>query len=302
METNNNSFNVAGIVTYNPELERFESNINAICPQCDKVIVFDNGSNNFEDICNAIKDFDNVKLIDGKENKGIGYALNRIVEQAKRFGAKWVLLLDQDSIAPPHMIDSFKRYTSKDNVAIVAARIADDNRMDNESGEGLEEIEKIGIAITSGSYLNINIWESIGKFREDFFIDAVDSEYCIRAFFDGYLILMANRVVLRHELGKAQKTFFLYVSNHNAMRRYHIARNNTYVASLYQKKLYSNYDKKQRKEVAEFLDKLVLKRTNSIRQFKFIILVLLYEKDKFNKIKAIITGMRDGRRMAAKEV
>lgn len=298
----NNTYKVAGIVTYNPELDRFESNIKAICPQCDKVIVFDNGSNNYEDICNVISGFNNIQLIDGKENKGIGYALNRITEQAKGFGAKWVLLLDQDSIAPMHMIDSLEKYTSEDKVAIVAARITDDNRADNESGEGLAETEEIGIAITSGSYINIDIWNSIGKFREDFFIDAVDSEYCIRVFFEGYKTLLANRVVIRHEIGKAVKTKLAYVSNHNAMRRYHIARNNTYMAYKYQKKLDNSFEGNRKVEVAEFLEKLVLKRTNIIRQFKFMILVLLYEKDKFHKINAIVKGMSDGRKMAIKEI
>ena len=302
MEMNNNSYKVAGIVTYNPELDRFESNINAICPQCDKVIVFDNGSNNFEAISNLTRRFDNVQLIDGKENKGIGYALNFIVEQAKNLGAEWVLLLDQDSIAPDKMIDSLEKYTNDKNVAIVAARITDDNRSDNEARIDLEETEEIGIAITSGSYININIWESIGRFREDFFIDAVDSEYCIRAFFEGYKVLKANRVVIRHEIGKAVKTKLAYVSNHNAMRRYHIARNNTYMAYKYQKKLNSSFEKTRRAEVAKFLEKLVLKRTNIIRQFKFMILVLLYEKDKFHKINAIVKGMSDGRKIAIKEI
>ena len=295
MEMNNNSYKVAGIVTYNPELDRFESNINAICPQCDKVIVFDNGSNNFEAISNLTRRFDNV---DGIENKGIGYALNCIVEQAKNSGAEWVLLLDQDSIAPEHMIESLQMYTAQDKVAIIATRITDDNRSDNESRIDLEETEEIGIAITSGSYINIDIWESIGRFREDFFIDAVDSEYCIRAFFEGYKILKANRVVIRHEIGKAVKTKLAYVSNHNAMRRYHIARNNTYVAYKYQKKLYNNFEKKKRREIAKFLDNLVLRKVNFVRQLKFILLVILYEKDKYNKVKAIVSGYFDGIKMS----
>ena len=40
----------AGIVTYNPKIERLIENINSIYPQVDKVIVYDNGSENIEDI------------------------------------------------------------------------------------------------------------------------------------------------------------------------------------------------------------------------------------------------------------
>ena len=298
METKtSSSYKVAGIVTYNPDLDRLESNLNAICSQCDEVIIFDNGSNNCEDIVVLKNNYTNANIIKEKDNKGIGFALNRITEKAKDAGAKWVLLLDQDSIAPANMIDTFEKYTSTAKVAIIVPKVEDDNRADNIIVDEGNEPEEVGIAITSGSYINIDIWESIGKFREDFFIDAVDSEYCIRAFFNGYKTLRINNMVLRHELGKAVKTKLTYVSNHNAMRRYHIARNNTYVAIKYQKELDNRYKGDDRKAVADYLDKLVIKKVNYERQIKFAILVLLYEDDKIAKLKAICKGIKDGKKM-----
>ena len=40
----------AGIVTYNPDLERLRANLNNTVSQVDAVFVFDNGSENVADI------------------------------------------------------------------------------------------------------------------------------------------------------------------------------------------------------------------------------------------------------------
>lgn len=40
----------AGIVTYNPEMQRLEENINAIIGQVDEVVLVDNGSANIKEI------------------------------------------------------------------------------------------------------------------------------------------------------------------------------------------------------------------------------------------------------------
>ena len=44
----------AGIVTFNPDIERLKQNINAISIQVDQVVVFDNGSDNQEKVADAI--------------------------------------------------------------------------------------------------------------------------------------------------------------------------------------------------------------------------------------------------------
>ena len=41
---------LAGIVTFNPDIERLNENISAIINQVDKVVVVDNGSENADDI------------------------------------------------------------------------------------------------------------------------------------------------------------------------------------------------------------------------------------------------------------
>ena len=90
----------AGIVTYNPDIERLNENILAIYKQVRVVFVVDNGSNNIdqiEKICSVKK---NTYLIKNNKNLGIASALNRIMCQAKNAGASWCLLLDQDSIPP----------------------------------------------------------------------------------------------------------------------------------------------------------------------------------------------------------
>ena len=45
----------AGIVSYNPDLKRLKENIDAIFPQVDEVIVFDNGSINQNELIKMFK-------------------------------------------------------------------------------------------------------------------------------------------------------------------------------------------------------------------------------------------------------
>ena len=44
----------AGIVTFNPDIERLKENVCAICIQVPEVVIFDNGSSNFVDIQECI--------------------------------------------------------------------------------------------------------------------------------------------------------------------------------------------------------------------------------------------------------
>lgn len=88
----------AGIVSYNPDIERLRENICAINNQVSEVIVFDNGSDNFEAVEEIILEFKNVRLIKSDKNIGIAAALNRMMQWGFDLSYKWMLSLDQDSV------------------------------------------------------------------------------------------------------------------------------------------------------------------------------------------------------------
>lgn len=91
----------AGIVVFNAEKERLENNISRLKKQVKDVYIFDNS--NVSD-----GDYDGVTYLSENKNCGIAYALNRIMEQAKADGYKWLITMDQDSLIPDGMVHGFE--------------------------------------------------------------------------------------------------------------------------------------------------------------------------------------------------
>lgn len=74
---------VAGIVLYNPNIKRLLKNIESVYPQVEKIIVFDNGSDNYGKVVKYLQKFSNIIKISSSVNKGIAHALNEIAIKAK---------------------------------------------------------------------------------------------------------------------------------------------------------------------------------------------------------------------------
>lgn len=276
---------VAGIISYNPDIERLEENIAAISHQVSHVIVIDNGSDNYDEIAAKLVRFDNVILQASTENKGIAWALNRCFEVAKQENAKWVLTLDQDSICPADIILKYNAYLNKiskktssekiSRIGILCPTIIDRNVGTIEGGS--KHSVTVQRCITSGALTSYDAWDAIGGFDEKMFIDGVDFEFCDRLWEHEYYIIRVAGVELLHELGQMTTHKFLFktikVKNHSALRKYYIVRNRFYVAKKHKKPL------------------SIAKAYASAA--KAYITVLLFEDDKKAKCKAIIKGAKD---------
>lgn len=274
---------VAGIVTYNPQIDRLEQNIEAVIPQVEEVIIVDNGSQNslkIKDLCKEI----GVHFIKNSENYGIATALNQIFNyysSANEMEKVWILTLDQDSVVYSDIIDEYKKcMCSKKTVSITCLR--EDRGYLVEDSATDEFVQPVNKCITSGNMVCVDAWKTVGGFNDKLFIDMVDSEFCYRLRMAGFQILRVNKVKIIHELGNAFQVTFMgknrTILNHSAFRKYYIFRNTTYLLKKYPlaKADYSYY------ELA-----------------KTFIAILLFEEDKFNKIRRAIKGLRDGLRMGS---
>jgi rhamnosyltransferase len=91
--------------------------------------------------------------------------------------------------------------------------------------------------ITSGSLLSLEAYAAIGPFRDEFFIDHIDTEYCFRARAAGYLVIETRQPLMAHTVGAPSSHKVLrsmkWTSNHSAERRYYIACNNTVLLREY---------------------------------------------------------------------
>ena len=191
----------AGIVLYNPDIERLEENIKAVSPQVKKVYCFNNGSKNVIDIKRLLERFSNICLIDSKDNLGIAAALNCIMQQANADGCEWLLTLDQDSVVSSDMIFELSKYKDKKDVMIICPQIEDIRRKNQKPVVKKQTVDSVQFCITSGSFMNVEKTLAIGGYDEYMFIGLVDNEICMRAKINGYQILRNNAIVLDHELG-----------------------------------------------------------------------------------------------------
>jgi rhamnosyltransferase len=122
---------------------------------------------------------------------------------------------------------------------------------------------------------------AIGVFREEFFIDYVDLEYCCRARAKGYFVIRTRKPIMSHAIGAITRHSVLWMKkwtfNHSADRRYYIARNDTVML-----REYGNYG----------FGLWALKSFGrSVRLCKRI---ALYEQMKTSKMIAVAQGWWDG--------
>lgn len=287
-----------GIVLYNPEeMTRFESCIKSVLEQVDKVYIFDNSTES------VVYDFPcNVQYITEGSNKGIAYALNRLMEAAKLDGYLWMVTLDQDSILPKGLIKEYYEVINNlRNIGIVCPQVIDFRRGYMRPKRDPEK-EYIDDCITSGSCTSISVWQQIGGFDEWLFIDLVDNEFCKRVICSGYQILRLNKFILNQEFGKIvpkspkRQKFWIKLSEVlgneniaklsynkyvNPMRVYYTNRNIIYVNRKmrnYGPVGYANYNCKG------YIGFLIC----------FCLPSILRAQEKRKVIKAIVAGIRDG--------
>jgi len=268
----------AGIVLYNPKENRLTENINAILPQVSWLILIDNASNNIALILNKWGNNPKIKIIRNFSNVGIAKALNQMCETASLEKYEWILTLDQDSVCPSNLIESFLRYTVYKNIGVVCPRF--ELNIENLSlKKYTTDFEFVDYCITSASLTNLCAWSKSGKFDEWMFIDCVDYDFCLKLKNIGYKIIRVNNVVINHEVGNPEKKRLFWgweivLHNHSPLRNYYISRNTIYIL----KKYWRN------KSVYKWIPRLLY----------WQLCKLIFEKNKKQTFTSFINGCKDG--------
>ena len=190
----------ANIILYNPDINRLQSNIEMIKDQVGIVYCYNNCSNNTDEIEALVAGFSNVRLINKEQNNGIAIAINEIAKIAIHSKFTWLLTLDQDSVCPGNMIETFKDFINEPNVGIICPFVIDRRRPKVTIPQ--DNYSYVDFCITSGSFMNLSIFERLGGLDDKLFVGQIDDEYCYRLIINGYKILQINNIILDHELGK----------------------------------------------------------------------------------------------------
>lgn len=271
-------------VTYNPS-KKFIDNFKIILNQVEKVVIVDNGST-LEDIemLKELAEYNKIELILNNENLGIATALNSGVKYALSSNYKWILTMDHDSEAAKDMIQiMLNQYDllgdkEKEEIGSLFPRFVEKSLAKDIEFQS-EEYEYVPYEITSGNLVKSEVFNKIGLFDDELFIDMVDTDFCMRLNKYGIKMIRVNKAILLHNLGETEqkKIGFLKfsVSNHSPIRRYYMTRNRFYIWNKYS---YLNIER------IEF-DKKCFK--------KELIKIILCEKHKYEKLKFIIKGYKD---------
>lgn len=216
----------AVIPLYRPPAE-VVANISSALSQCDAVVCVDDGSGSgFEEIFDALE-AKGAKLIRSSTNRGIASTLNTAVSSLPPSTAReYVLTLDQDSslstgyvermLSMLHSLDWQARVIVPGEIAGVRVR----------TRRGQPSVPEE--PIQSGAMFERDVMAEVGGFREELFIDAVDTEYFGRLASMGVAIVVARNVSLYHQLGETISTFpgRPGIGYHPPERLFYITRNN----------------------------------------------------------------------------
>ena len=195
----------AAIVSAYRPSEALIGNVRILLEQFALVVVIDDGSHDDGAVLRACSTLGAVTAIQ-PENAGIGAALNRgvAIALAQRPALTSVITFDQDSVPAAGTLESYRVAVERaeaDGLRVggvgpgtVGGSVVRASRTHDAYSEVREPIQ-------SGFLLPVEVLTNLGGFDEDLFIDGVDTDTYWRLVADGYSSIVANDVVLEHELG-----------------------------------------------------------------------------------------------------
>lgn len=264
---------LAAILLFNPDIARLQDNISNIINQVDGVLLIDNASKNHSEL----QQFSSNKttIIYNRENLGLPKSFNNMIAFARKNAYNYLLILDQDSICQNNLIAEYKRNFSSKYVSYVPLLTHRNNDYNNHYKTQMHgATEVVDTSINSGTLLNLDILPQNILFDENFFIDCVDYDFFLRLKKKSLPTLRVNSAQLLIDLGnlKTHRLFgkVFFSNNYSPFRL-----------------------EKQFEDRVKFLKKFPLEKFSReilVISLFSILMILLFEPNKLNKILAILKG------------
>jgi len=273
----------AVVVSYFPEGD-FLFRLRQIQSQVGQVVVVDNASSEgMLKPLEAARAELGILILRNQTNLGIATALNQGTRWAKEKGYTWCLLFDQDTTPSSCMCQKltevYEHFPRKDRLAVLGSNYHSATSSESTVPDSQLWVERKTV-ITSGSLVSLAAMERIGPFRDEFFMDCVDFDFCLRARSLGFDVLEVIEPVMEHFIGAPTKHRILWsqrnVFNHNPFRWYYKTRNNIVLCGEYLRK-----------------DPAWVIRATCARILESL-LMLLFEKSRIPKVKYMTAGLYDG--------
>ena len=274
----------AVVLAYHPDATLVD-NILALAPQVAVVVVVNNSPGAEAAVFDELMTISGVEVIDQPGNVGVAAGFNAGMRRVFEEGHRYAIIFDQDSTAPEGLVtglvDAYRAFGPDAGIVGPALRSAvsgHEFRRERGSGVGVR-----ATLISSGALFAREVVDEIGYHDEDLFIDYVDHDISLRASARGLKNLKAFDVVLDHRFGGAVPRHILgrdfFVADYSPMRQYYMARNRLVLIRRYGFGAWFWED-------LSYFGKAWAK-------------VLLFEKDRPQKIDAFLRGAGDGLRYDA---
>lgn len=231
-----------------------------------------------------------AEVIEVRENSGIAHCLNLGIQKARtQYSPKWILTMDQDSsFGPEYVPNALSALASAPDRHLVGMLCsASQNGYPVRTWNPARNVPQSFDPMQSGSLLRVGMLDDLGPLREDFFIDAVDSEFNARARKNGWTLLAASGCDLTHSLGKSRpmtvlghqvhlgsKPLFIY--HHPSFRVYYMTRNTLVLAKLY------------------ILNQPTWVILRVLAELESPIIRLVFDPNRRDTLLAVAYGLRDG--------
>ena len=281
----------AVVVSHHPDVAALRAAITAVRPQVGELVVVDNAS---PGILPALVDTGAV-LLAQPTNVGLARAQNIGIDWARQHACSHVLILDQDSLPGPGMVEAlleaWRRRSITDRVGAVGPRYRDSREQRDAPfikvafpmsrklwcDPGTREVE-CDFLISSGALIPLAVLDDVGVMDEGLFIDNVDMEWSFRARWRGYHLYGVCDATMEHRLGDERQAVLgglRHVVTHGPVRLYFIMRNRV---SLYRRR------HTPRVWIAQDLPRVLA---------KFVIFSILVGPRRAN-VRFMLRGLKDG--------
>ncbi len=215
----------AVVVAYFPDLE-FASRLCTYLSQFARVYVIDNTPASSSQV--TFSSTENLHYHHQSSNLGLAEALNKGCSAALKDGFQWVGTLDQDTVLDEsYLVQQIHCWQSaKKKPFILGCNFL------NVAKRGYpprfpisQNLQERRTVITSGSLMHLETWRTLGKFREEYFIDGVDHEMCLRARGCGFSVALNPEILMKHTIGSSicGSPWLPFV--HPPLRKYYSTRN-----------------------------------------------------------------------------
>ena len=195
------------IVAYQTDVVRLDVILRTLAGQC-SIVVADNGE---EPGCSAairecVEHHGGVYIAMGG-NRGIGAAQNAAIAVAWDLGAGSVLLLDDDSIPAPDVVAvlaSCRSPVPGERAVFCTSAVDAAGKDIGNVRRGSGMLMRCREMMSSGSLIRRDVFEAVGPFDVDLFIDGVDFDWGWRAQSKGINLYMVRDACIVHRLGEGQ--------------------------------------------------------------------------------------------------